>query len=405
MGWTFSGSRPARSSSSRDSSSSRPCSWTRTQNAAAQPAASSDRTPPMADTIGVAMLGYAFMGKAHSRAFREAAYLSPALVPRLVSISGRTPEKVEEARRLNGWEEAATDWREQVQDDRVQLFDNGGPNDLHAEPTVEAARNGKHVLCEKPLGRTADEAHAIWRAAEDAGVVHMCGFNYRFVPAVRLARQIVESGDLGELFHFRARYLQSWGVDAPPSWRFDKEAAGSGALADLGAHIADLGRYLIGEPTAVSAVVRTFIEGHEVDDSFAATVEFENGVVGTLEASRLATGRINQNTFEINGSRGSVVFDVERLNELQVARGRWFERVLVTEPGHPFMGFWWPPGHIVGWGDTFTHEVHLLLAAIADEGSVAPRGATFEDGYRCAEVCDAIVRSSESGRREEISYR
>ena len=356
------------------------------------------------DTIGVAMLGYAFMGKAHSRAFREASYLEPALGPRLVSISGRTAEKVEEARRL-GWEEATTDWREQVADDRVQLFDNGGPNDLHAEPTIEAARNGKHVLCEKPLGRSAEEAHTIWRAAEEAAVVHMCGFNYRFVPAVRLAREIVESGDLGELFHFRARYLQSWGVDAPPSWRFDKEAAGSGALGDLGAHIVDLGRYLIGEPTAVSAVVRTFIEGHEVDDSFAATVEFENGVAGTLEASRLATGRINQNTFEINGSRGSVVFDVERLNELQVARGRWFERILVTEPDHPFMGFWWPPGHIVGWGDTFTHEVHYLLAAIAGEGTVAPHGATFEDGYRCAEICDAIIRSSEGGKREEISYR
>ena len=320
------------------------------------------------DTIGVAMLGYAFMGKAHSRAFREASYLEPALVPRLVSISGRTAEKVEEARRLHGWEEATTDWREQVADERVQLFDNGGPNDLHAEPTIEAARNGKHVLCEKPLGRTADEAHAIWRAAEEAAVVHMCGFNYRFVPAVRLAREIVESGDLG-------------------------------------AHIVDLGRYLIGEPAMVTAVVRTFVEGHQVDDSFAATVEFEGGVVGTLEASRLATGRVNQNTFEINGSRGSVVFDVERLNELQVARGRWFERVLVTEPDHPFMGFWWPPGHIVGWGDTFTHEVRHLLAAIAGEETVGPHGATFEDGYRCAEICDAIVRSSESGRREEISYR
>ena len=174
----------------------------------------------MADTIGVAMLGYAFMGKAHSRAFREAAYLSPALVPRLVSISGRTPEKVEEARRLNGWEEATTDWREQVQDDRVQLFDNGGPNDLHAEPTIEAARNGKHILCEKPLGRTADEARAIWSAAEEAGVVHMCGFNYRFVPAVRLARAdfagslgahfIIWPGIEGYNYPFQTPYPESW---------------------------------------------------------------------------------------------------------------------------------------------------------------------------------------------------
>jgi len=356
-------------------------------------------------TIGVGMLGYAFMGKAHSRAFREAAALHPPVVPRLVSISGRTAEKVEAARAEHGWAEATTDWREQVADERIGLFDNGGPNDLHAEPTIAAARAGKHVFCEKPLGRTAAESLEIWRAAAEAGIVHMCGFNYRFVPAVRLAREILEAGDLGELFHFRARYLQSWGVDAPPSWRFDRAAAGSGALGDLGAHIVDLGRYLIGEPVAVSAVVKTFVDGHEVDDTFAATVEFESGVVGTLEASRLATGRINHNTFEVNGSRGALSFDVERLNELQVAEGKWFRRVLVTEPEHPFMRFWWPPGHIVGWGDTFTHEIHHLLEAIAGEHDVAPHGATFEDGYRCAEVCDAIVRSAESGRRETIEYR
>jgi predicted dehydrogenase len=358
-----------------------------------------------AGSIGVAMLGYAFMGKAHSRAFREVAALAPPIVPELISLSGRTAEKVEAARRAYGWAEAVTDWREQVRDPRIALFDNGGPNDLHAEPTIEAARNGKHVLCEKPLGRTADEAHAIWSEAERAGIIHMCGFNYRFVPAVRLAREILEAGDLGELFHFRARYLQSWGIDAAPSWRFEREAAGSGALGDLGAHIVDLARYLVGEPVAVSAVARTFIEEHEVDDSFAATVEFDNGVVGTLEASRLARGRLNQNTFEVNGSRGSVAFDVERLNELQVADERWFRRVLVTEPDHPFMSFWWPPGHIVGWGDTFTHEIHHLLSAIADEHEVGPHGATFEDGYRCAEVCDAILRSAESGRKEPVDYR
>ena len=359
----------------------------------------------MSERIGVGMLGYAFMGKAHSRAFREAAALHPPLAPELVSLSGRNAEKVEAARLEYGWAEATTDWHEQVADDRIGLFDNGGPNDLHIEPTIEAAQNGKHVLCEKPLGRTADESHAIWRAADEAGVVHMCGFNYRFVPAVRLAREILEAGDLGDLFHFRARYLQSWGVNAPPSWRFDREQAGSGAIGDLGAHIVDLGRYLVGEPVAINAVTKTFIEGHGVDDTFAATVEFENGVVGTLEASRLATGRINHNTFEVNGSRGALSFDVERMNELQVADGKWFRRILVTEPEHPFMNFWWPPGHIVGWGDTFTHEMHHLLSAIAGEHAVAPHGATFEDGYRCAVICDAIVESSETGRRVEIEYK
>jgi predicted dehydrogenase len=358
-------------------------------------------------SIGVGMLGYAFMGKAHSLAYRAIPALSapPPLVPELVSISGRDAERVEEARERYGWAEAVSDWSEQVADDRIGLFDNGGPNALHAEPTIAAARKGKHVLCEKPLGRSAGEAHQMWVEAERAGVVHMCGFNYRFVPAVRLARELLEAGALGDIFHFRARYLQSWGIDAPPSWRFEKDAAGSGALGDLGAHIVDLARYLVGEPVAVTAVMRTFVDGHEVDDAFVATVEFQSGAVGTLEASRLARGRINQNTFEVNGAKGSLSFDVERLNELEVADERAFRRVLVTEPEHPFMGFWWPPGHIVGWGDTFTHEIHHLLAAIAGDGAVAPHGASFEDGYRCAEVCDAILRAAENGRRETIDYR
>ena len=175
------------------------------------------------EAIGVGMLGYAFMGKAHSRAFLAQRTLDTPLRPELVSISGRDAQKVEEARLAYGWAEAVTDWREQVADDRIGLYDNGGPNALHAEPSIEAARAGKHVLCEKPLGRTAPESLEMWREVERAGVVHMCGFNYRFVPAVRLARELLEAGDLGEVVHFRARYLQSWGWDAPPSWRFDSE--------------------------------------------------------------------------------------------------------------------------------------------------------------------------------------
>jgi predicted dehydrogenase len=349
--------------------------------------------------IGVGMLGYAFMGKAHSRAFHDVRLLSPPLLPELVSISGRNRERVEEARARYGWAQAVTDWREQVRDERIQLFDNGGPNNLHAEPTIEAARNGKHVLCEKPLGLDAGEAHRMWRAAEDAGVVHMCGFNYRFVPAIRRARELVEVGALGEPVHFRARYLQSWGWEAPTDvWRFDRAQAGSGALGDLGAHIVDLARYLCGEVAAVSATVRTYVEGHEVDDAFAATVEFENGAVGTLESSRLALGRVNQNTFELNGSRGSLAFDLESFDQLSVSDGGAYRSERVT-------GDWWPPGHGLGWGDTFTLEVQLLLEAIAAGGSVAPHGATFEDGYRTAEVCDAILRSGESERKEVIEYR
>jgi predicted dehydrogenase len=358
------------------------------------------------ETLGVAMLGYAFMGKAHSRALLALQHLEVPLKPELVSISGRTAEGVERAREEWGWAEAVTDWREQVADERVGLFDNGGPNAVHAEPTIAAVRAGKHVVCEKPLGMTADESYEMWQEAERAGVHHLCGFNYRFVPAVRLARELLEAGALGEVVHFRARYLQSWGWEADPSlWRFDRSQAGTGAIGDLGTHIVDLARYLVGEISSVSAHVRTIVPGREVDDHFVATVEFENGVAGTLEASRLARGRINSNAFEVNGSKGSLTFDVERLNELEVADTEGFRRVLVTEPSHPFMRFWWPPGHIVGWGDTFTHELAHMLEAIAGEHAVAPHGATFEDGYRCSEVTEAILRSADNGRREAVTYR
>jgi predicted dehydrogenase len=346
--------------------------------------------------VGVAMLGHGFMGNAHSRALGAVRQLGAALEPDLVSICGRNREALEEARARLGWVEATTDWREQVADERVGLFINGGPNALHAEPTISAARAGKHVLCEKPLAVSADEAHAMWRAAEEAGVVHATGFNYRFVPAVRLARELVRTGELGEIVHFRARYLQSWGWEAvPDDWHFDPSIAGTGALGDLGAHSIDLARCLVGEIKAVSATVRTFVPGRAVDDAFVATIEFESGASGTLEASRLARGRINHNAFEVNGTKGSVAYDQERMNELQISAGGAFRTVLEH-------GEWWPPGHIIGWGDTFTYEYLHLLRAISGGGTVAPDGATFEDGYRCALVCDAILRSSQSGRQESV---
>ena len=252
---------------------------------------------------------------------------------------------------------------------------------------------------------TAAESHEVWLEAERAGVHHLCGFNYRFVPAVRLARELLEAGQLGDIVHFRARYLQSWGWDADPArWRFDPAQAGTGAIGDLGTHLIDLARYLVGEISSVSALVRTFVPGREVDDQFVAAVEFENSAAGTLEASRMARGRLNSNVFEVNGSKGSLLFDLERLNELQVADGAGFRRVLVTERDHPYLRYWWPPGHTIGWGDTFVHELGHLLEAIAGEHEVAPHGATFEDGYRCAEVVEAILRSAASGRREEVRY-
>ncbi len=363
--------------------------------------------------IGVGMLGYAFMGKAHSNAFKKIAYMTwpPPLVPRLVSIAGRNEESVRNAAERYGYERWTTDWRDIVADPAIGLLDNGGPNSLHAEPTIAAAEAGKHVICEKPLGRTADESYEIWSRVAATGVKHLCGFNYRFVPANRLAREMIDGGELGDIRHFRARYLQDWGDDPSlDTWRFHADEAGSGALGDLGAHVVDLARYLVGEFETVSAVVKTFLPGREVDDAIEAAVSFAGGAVGTVEATRLALGRRNALQWEINGSKASLAFDVHRLNELEVFRAdgdraRGFKTVLVSEADHPWWENWWPPGHIIGWGETFVHELHHLLRAIAEDGDVAPVGATFEDGYRAAEVCDAIVRSHETGARQTVTYR
>ena len=362
----------------------------------------------MSDSIGVGMLGYAFMGKAHSNAYKTLAYMTwpPPLVPELVAIAGRDEEAVAEAARRYGFAEHVTDWHSLIDDERVQLFDNSGPNNLHAEPTIAAAEAGKHVICEKPLGRDAAESYETWQRVAATGVKHMCAFNYRFVPAVRLARQLIEAGEIGEITHFRGAYLQEWGATTDEVWRFDKAAAGSGALGDLGAHVIDLARYLVGEIERTSAMTQTFMPGRSVDDAVESTVAFENGAVGTIEASRFCQGRKNHFTWEINGSKGSLAFDLERLNELEYSEGNLgFRTVLVSEADHPFWEFWWPQGHMIGWEHSFVHELHHLLTAIRDDADVAPHGATLEDGYRAAEVCDAMLRSAEQHGHETVTYR
>ena len=373
-------------------------------------------------SIGIGMLGYAFMGKAHSNALKKIAYMTwpPPYIPRLVEISGRNEEAVKEAARRYGYEKWSTDWRDVVANPDVQVFDNGGPNDVHLEPTVAAAKAGKHVICEKPLGRTADESYEIWKGVAGHGVKAMTAFNYRFYPAICLAKDMIDAGELGEIYHFRGRYHQEWIMDPqfPKVWRLDKSVAGSGALGDLGAHVIDQSRYLVGDPTAVNGVLRTFIKERpggtvDVDDAFESTVEFENGAIGTYEATRFAAGRKNQMRWEINGSKGTLLFDSERQNELLVHmvgsapgdQAQGFRNVLVSEAYHPYWEHWWPHGHMIGWEDNFVHELFHLLTCIREDTPVGPRGATMEDGYRCAEICDAIVRSHETGQRQEITYR
>src|SRR5688572_17447557 len=379
-----------------------------------------------APEIGVGMLGYAFMGKAHSNAFKKLPYMMypPVAIPKLVAVAGRSESAVKEAAARYGYAKYYTDWRDLIADENVQLFDNGGPNDAHAEPCIAAAQAGKHILCEKPLARTAEEAKTMLDAVTKAGVKHAVAFNYRFVPAIRQAKMLIESGALGQIYHFRAAYLQEWIMPhygTPHIWRLDKAVAGSGALGDLGAHIIDLGRFLVGEFSSVSAMTHTFIPERpdsdgkmkkvDVDDAFIAAVEFENGAIGTLEATRFAGGHKNSNCFEVNGEKGSIRFNLERMNEMEVfwvgeepKETQGFHNVLVSESYHPFWSNWWPQGHIIGWEHTFVHEINHLLDAIVNAKSVAPYGADFEDGYKNAVICDAIFDSAESGRRIDIRY-
>jgi predicted dehydrogenase len=379
-----------------------------------------------APQIGIGMLGYAFMGKAHSNGFKKLPYMMypPVAIPRLVAICGRNEEAVAEAAKRFGYEGYYTDWRKMLENDAIQVFDNGGPNDAHAEPCIAAAQAGKHVFCEKPMARTAQEAKGMLDAVQKAGVKHMVAFNYRFVPAIVQARILIESGALGKIFHFRGVYLQEWIIDPtfPKIWRLDKKVAGSGALGDLGAHVIDLARFLVGEPKKVMAMTKTFVEERplpdgsgkgkvDVDDAFISLFEFENGAIGTLEASRFCQGRKNHEVLEINGEKGSIHFNLERLNELDVfwageepRATQGFHNVLITEAYHPYWENWWPHGHIIGWEHTFVHEFHHFFNAIVNNADVAPYGATFEDGYRNAVICDAVIASAQSGRAVDIKY-
>lgn len=378
-----------------------------------------------APELGIGMLGYAFMGKAHTNALKKLPYMMypPVAIPKLVAICGRNEEATAEAARRYGYAKYYTDWRKLLDDPDVQVFDNGGPNNAHEEPCNAAAAAGKHVFCEKPLARTAAEAKSMLDAVNKAGVKHMVAYNYRFVPAVVQARKLIESGAMGRIYHFRAVYLQEWIMDPnfEKVWRLDKSVAGSGALGDLGSHIIDLGRFLVGEPTRTQAITKTFIEERplpgggrgkvDVDDAFIALLEFENGAIGSVEASRFCAGRKNFNNIEINCEKGTIHFNLERLNELNVywadeepKETRGFHNVLITESFHPYWENWWPHGHGIGWEHSFVHEFHHFFNAIVNNENVAPYGATFEDGYKNAVICDAIVQAAETGRVADIKY-
>jgi predicted dehydrogenase len=366
--------------------------------------------------LRIGMVGYAFMGAAHSQAWRTVNRVFDLPVrARMTVVCGRDEANVEAAAARLGWAEHTTDWHALVGRDDIDVVDICTPGDSHAEIAIEALAAGKHVLCEKPLANTVDEARAMVEAARKArtlGVRSMCGFNYRRVPAVALMRRLVAAGRLGEIRHVRAAYLQDWIVDPqfPLVWRLQQERAGSGALGDIGAHIIDLTQYVTGQRiTGVSALTETFVKQRPlpatestlgpvtVDDAALFLARFNGGAVATFEATRFATGRKNGLRVEINGSAGSIAFDLERLNELAFHDAtvdpaeQGFNRILVTEPGHPYLDAWWPPGHIIGYEHSFTHEMRDFIEAVADGTDPWP---SFEDALGVQLVLDAVQRSA-----------
>ncbi|MFF7953182.1 Gfo/Idh/MocA family protein [Streptomyces griseorubiginosus] len=380
-------------------------------------------TPP---TLGVGMVGYAFMGAAHSQGWRTVGHaFDLPLRPVLAAIAGRDGQRVRAAGDKHGWAATETDWRALITRDDVQLVDICTPGDSHAEIAIAALEAGKHVLCEKPLANSVVEAEAMVAAAEAAhsrGQLAMVGFNYRRVPALTFARRLIADGRLGTLRHVRVSYLQDWLVDPdfPLTWRLQREHAGSGALGDLGAHIVDLAQFLAGEVlVGVSAQMETFVKERPrldgassgltasggavrgpvtVDDAAVFTGRLASGALATFEATRMATGRKNALRLEINGESGSLAFDLERLNELsfhdhrEPAATAGFRRIVVTEPDHPYLDAWWPPGHGLGYEHTFVHQARDLVHAIAS--GTAPR-PSFADGLQVQRVLAAVEESAE----------
>ena len=373
--------------------------------------------------LNVAMIGYKFMGKAHSNAYRQVArMMDPAAEPVMKLLVGRTPDALDAAAAQYGWQQTATDWRRAIRRKDIDIVDVCTANDTHMEIVLAALRAGKHVLCEKPLAMNTKQAARMARAAVESGVKHMVNFNYRTCPAVALAKQLIAEGRIGRIFHWRACYLQDWIIDPdfPLVWRLDKHVAGSGSHGDLNAHIIDLALWLVGDIAEVSSAMETFVKERPlqamttgglgaaagdgrgpvtVDDAVISLARFRNGALGTFEATRFAAGRKNGWFFEINGDKGSVRFEFERMNELYFfdrtdpAHAQGFRTILATESIHPYLQAWWPPGHIIGYEHGFTHSVYNFLNAVARD---TPPSPDFVEGARVNAVLDAMSKSAET---------
>jgi predicted dehydrogenase len=379
--------------------------------------------------INVALLGYKFMGKAHSNAYRQLRHFFPdKLVPRMKVICGRDRAALEAAKEQFGWEEIETDWRKAVEREDIQVVDISTPGNLHCEMALAAAQAGKHIICEKPLANTLADAKAMLKAVEKAGVKHLLMHNYRKIPAVAFAKKLIEDGKIGDVYHYHGAYLQDWIMDPnfPLVWRLEKKYSGSGALGDIGSHAADLARHLNGEINSLTGLMTTFIKERPlpgggsgawgakgskgkgkvtVDDDANFLARFKNGSVGVFESSRFCGGRRNYNTFQIYGAKGSIAFNLERMNELEIYDRtepqalQGFKTISVTEAVHPYVGAWWPPGHIIGYEHTFVHALHDFFTCLEEDCLPEPN---FRDGVKNQAVLEAVERSARSGKWERV---
>lgn len=382
-------------------------------------------TPPDArKQLRIGLLGCGFMGKCHTNAYKKIPYIYPGanLALRLSLLCDKDERRAQSEAARYGYERYCIDWKELVADPEVDVVDNCGPDPVHPEPCIAALAAGKHVICEKPMAIAVEDARRMRDAARGASARAMCTFNYRFMPAVRFARDLIASGRLGTVYHMRVHYLQMAGHDPSlsPSQAWYSAWPHSGALQGIGSHAIDQCRFLVGEIRSVSALVRAFNPSRAIpsagdpnawaDEGTAAVLEFENGALGVLESSVVATGRKNYLAWEINGSRGSLRWDLEHPNSLFVCvvTGEnalfGFTEVNVTESFHPYSGAWWPSGHNLGWEHGHIIEKFHFLDAVANGKELSPFQATFEDGYRVAVIIDAMRRSSQTGQRIDIQY-
>ena len=369
--------------------------------------------------IGIGMLGAGFIGQMHSLTFGSvgAAREEPQLSGRLIVLADTNRDLAEEVQRRYGWERVTADWRAAVDEPDAPIFINSGPNDAHAEPSIAAAARGKHLFSEKPLARTADEAFSIWQAAEKAGVKHMCAYIHRFIPALQLARRMIGDGEIGRIRHFRSNFLiDMQHPDGGLSWRYSTRAAGGGATGDLGSHHIDQARFLVGEVRRVHAMLKVWSKDAAGritdvnDDWFVAGAELDNDVTAAFEASRVSEGHPLTGRIEVDGTKGTLRWEMSRVSELNLTEPRQGQRTItVVAPEHPYSDFWLPVGiqgsFAIGWRDCFFHQARHMLAAVALGEAVGSIGATFEDGYRVAEIVDAIRRSAEKGAGEEVRFR